>query len=258
MPRDTDYVFLFQNRDLLIHELESGFSPYHYREVRDLQRELHYLGTSGERLCYAGAVPDDLGLAEWKSLRSVYLTCTDSLRPAIASAIQVIEWDANHRYCGRCGKPTTHKSEERCRTCPSCGHSSFPRISPAIIVGIIRQGTILLAHNRRHADPMYSIIAGFVEPGENLEKAVLRETTEETSLTVDNVRYFGSQSWPFPDSLMVGFTATYVSGEIRLNEELASADWFAPNSMPKIPPHGTISRRIIDWFVAETGDVSPR
>ena len=254
---DTDYVFLFRDRELLIHETESGYQGFRMDEIQGNARDLHFIGTLGDRPCFAGTAENNAGIPDWKTLRSVYLSCPDSLRAVLATAVQIADWDKNHHYCGKCGNATRVKTGERCRECTSCGHTAYPRISPAIIVGIIKNGTILLANNRRHADPMYSIIAGFVEPGENLENAVHREIAEETSLTVDTVRYFGSQSWPFPNALMVGFTASYVAGEITLNEELASAGWFSPADLPRIPPHGTISRKIIDWFIAKGGDVVP-
>lgn len=255
---DSDFVFLFNDRDIVIHELSSGYQPFRKDEIKTEVSTWHYVGTLGDQLCFVGTPEDSSAISDWKNLRTVYLTCTESMRAALSSAVQIADWDRNHGYCGKCGETTRLKSGERCKECPACGHTAYPRISPAVIVGIIRDGTILLAHNRRYADPIYSIIAGFVEPGEDLESAVAREIAEETSLVVDSIRYFGSQSWPFPDSLMVGFTASYVSGEIELNEELANADWFSPDSLPKIPPHGTVSRKIIDWFVSTEGDAAHR
>ncbi len=169
---------------------------------------------------------------------------------AIASkAAQLLYWRYNNRYCGRCGDPMRFEEAEQAMKCTDCNHTVFPRISPAIIVGVIKDGALLLARNSRFSAPRYSILAGFVEPGESLEEAVKREIREEVSIEVDSIRYFGSQPWPFPDSLMVGFTARHKSGKIRVDdEEIVEAGWYTPESLPKIPPHGSISRRIIDWY----------
>ena len=142
------------------------------------------------------------------------------------------------------------QSADRSKRCPACGLVSYPRISPAVIVAITRGDRLLLAANRRHAGAMYSVLAGFVEPGESLEECVHREIREEVGLEVTDVRYFGSQSWPFPNSLMVAFTAAHAAGEIAVDpEELVEARWFAPGELPPIPGCGTISRRLIDGFV---------
>ena len=125
----------------------------------------------------------------------------------------------------------------------------FPRTSPAVIVLVEREGKALLAHARRFTEGLYSVLAGFVEPGETLEEAVAREIQEEVGIQVTDIRYFGSQPWPFPDSFMVGFTARYESGEIRVDgNEITQADWFSPNELPTIPDQVSIARRLIDWF----------
>ena len=132
----------------------------------------------------------------------------------------------------------------------SCGHQSFPRISPAVIVLVERDNTCLLARSPRFQDGFYSVLAGFAEPGETLEETVAREVLEETGIEVKDIRYFGSQPWPFPDSLMIGFTASYAGGEIRVDgTEILVADWFPFDQLPKIPGRISIARRLIDWFV---------
>jgi NAD+ diphosphatase len=164
----------------------------------------------------------------------------------------VKDWILNTRYCGRCGARTTTLDHEWGNSCPDCGHTAYPRMSPAVIVAVIKEGKILLAHNRRFTTPVYSLIAGFVEAGEDLEGAVHREILEETGLRVKNVRYFDSQCWPFPDSLMVAYVAEYASGELKINEELMDAQWFDRDNMPDVPVRGPISRMVIDWYL-ETG-----
>lgn len=187
-----------------------------------------------------------------RDLRSLMGLLDEELWRVAGTALQFLDWDRNHQFCGRCGGPTTASETDRSRSCPRCSLHFYPRISPAIIVGIHRAGRILLARNRRYRGPhpLYSVLAGFVEPGESLEECVRREVVEEVSLELGEIRYFASQPWPFPDSLMVGFTAEYGAGEIRVDgEEILDADWFDRDTLPAIPPQGTIARRIIDSLV---------
>lgn len=136
------------------------------------------------------------------------------------------------------------------KECPGCRFLSFPRISPAVIVLVEKENRVLLARVKRFTTELYSVLAGFVEPGETLEETVRREVAEETGIKVKNIRYFGSQPWPFPDSLMIGFTADYESGEIKIDEtEIADAGWYDPDRLPIIPGKISIARELIDWFV---------
>jgi NAD+ diphosphatase len=166
-------------------------------------------------------------------------------------AIQIVEWDRTHQFCGHCASPMVAKTAERAKECPQCGLTNFPRLAPAVIVAVVRDNQILLARSHRHPAGFYSVLAGFVEPGETLEEAVAREIKEEVGIEVGDIRYFGSQPWPFPHSLMIGFTAVYAGGEIRCDEtEIEEAGWFAADALPQIPGPISISRRLIDWFVA--------
>jgi len=168
-------------------------------------------------------------------------------------AAQMVAWDRDHAFCGRCATPTAPVPGERARRCPACGLTSYPRLSPAVIVLIARGEQILMARGRAFPPGFFGIIAGFVEPGESLEEAVRREVREEVGLEIAEPCYFGSQPWPFPHALMVGFTAAYASGEVRLEEaELADADWFTRDTLPRIPPKLSIARRMIDaWADAQ-------
>lgn len=166
------------------------------------------------------------------------------------TAWHLLNWDKNSRFCGACGTATTRGANERVKVCPACGLRKYPRISPAMIVAVVRDNRILLAHNRLFPGTMYSTLAGFMNPGETFEQCVAREVCEEVGITVHNIRYFGNQPWPFPDSQMIAFTAEYHSGEIAVDgQEIDHADWFTPSSLPDIPPRGSISRRLIDWFI---------
>jgi NAD+ diphosphatase len=223
----------------------------------------HYLGyVVGETdtHCFAAEVaaetPALSGMA-FEGLRGLYGRMPDDQLWLGGRALQIIDWDRTHLYCGRCGTANELQTEERAKKCPACGLVTYPRISPAIIVRVTRQGAdgreILLARGARHPAGFYSVLAGFVEPGETLETAVHREIREEVGLEVQNVTYFGSQPWPFPNSLMIAYTADYASGDITPEAgEIEDARWFTANSLPQIPPPMSISRRLIDDFVQTT------
>ncbi len=166
-------------------------------------------------------------------------------------AFQLVNWRRTHRFCGVCGAPLNRKAGGECAmTCPSCGLDFFPRLNPVVITRITRGDRILLARRARGALPFFSVIAGFVEAGETLEAAVAREIREEVGLEVRNIRYFGSQPWPFPNNLMIGFTAEHASGDIRVDgEEIGEAAWFARDALPPIPHPISISRWMIDDFI---------
>ena len=256
---ESDLFFVFHQRDLLTkNDGEKPVVPAR-KDISTFTDRLEscvYIGAIGDTHCYTGIVGEAISPegCTYRDLRSAFLDGREEQRPAISTAALVRDWVVNTKFCGRCGtKTTTHEHEWGSR-CPSCGHTTYPRMSPAVIVAVLKEGKILLAHNRRFTAPVYSLVAGFVEAGENLECAVHREVLEETGLEVKNVRYFSSQCWPFPDSLMVAYIAEYVSGDIVLNEELADAQWFDRDTMPKVPVQGPISRSVIDWYL-ETGGV---
>jgi NAD+ diphosphatase len=168
-------------------------------------------------------------------------------------AVQIVDWARTHRFCGRCGTATVHNDIDRAMKCPSCGLLAFPRLAPAIITLVRKGEQALLARGVNFRGPMYSALAGFVEPGENLEQAVVREVREEVGIEVGNVRYVSSQPWPFPHSLMLGFEADWVSGEIEIDpKEILDAGWYSRDSIPNIPPGISIARKLIDrWLLAD-------
>lgn len=213
----------------------------------------------GEELEVAGSDGDEgsEGLA-LLGLRSLMGRMDEELLKVAGVASQVLDWDRNHQFCGRCGTPTVASESERARSCPNCSLTAYPRISPAIIVAVLKGDRILLGHNRRHrAGHVFSVLAGFVEPGESLEECVRREVMEEVGIELRDIRYFASQPWPFPDSLMVAFTAAYAGGEIEVDgTEIVEAAWFDKDNLPSIPPHGTVARSLIDWFVESRGNGS--
>lgn len=227
-------------------------------ETPDLERlnseviRKQYLGTLDSRPCFAaelcGDCPEDAGLA-LKDLRMLFGMMEENLIWIAGRANQLVDWNQSHQYCGRCGKQNEDKSDERAKFCPQCGLINYPRLSPAVIVAVLKKDRILLGRNKRFKLPFYSVLAGFVEPGETLEECVRREIREETGIRVKNIRYFGSQPWPFPNSLMIAFVAEYAGGEIFVDgSELIDAAWFAKDNLPQIPPRISIARKLIDWF----------
>jgi NAD+ diphosphatase len=183
-------------------------------------------------------------------VRALFSLLSDEEMGCVGRAYQILHWEKTHRFCGRCGGRTVDAEGETAKRCLDCGFLSFPRISPAVIVAVSRGRDLLLVRAHRHKSGVYSNVAGFVEPGETLEDAVRRELAEEVRVSVRNIRYFGSQPWPFPHSLMVGFTAEYESGEIMPYErEIADARWFDIDHLPRIPDGFTIARRLIDHVI---------
>jgi len=214
----------------------------------------HFLGHLDDAGCVALMLPDDApepaGM-RYRGLRSLFLRIPDPLLALAGRAFQVVEWDRTHRYCGHCGTPTRNKADERAKECPACGLVAYPRVSPAMMALVTRGREILLARSHRFVNGVYSALAGFVEPGETIEDCVRREVREEVGVEVDGITYFGSQSWAFPHSLMIAYTAEYAGGDIRLEDaEIADARWFALDALPPLPPNVSIARRLIDATVA--------
>jgi NAD+ diphosphatase len=257
--------FAFQENKLLVHlNLSSVSVPclVQFEELGLTPLNHHYLGQLDNRSCYAigleqGTLPP-AGMG-FEGLRQVYGRLDEDLFWIAARAVQIVDWDRTHQFCGRCGTPLKIKTTERAKECTQCGLLHFPRLAPAIIALVQRDGEILLARSRHFLSNMYSILAGFVEPGESLEEAVEREIKEEVGIEVKDIRYFGSQNWPFPHSLMIGFTATYAGGEISVDgSEIEDAGWFTTDNFPSIPGKISIARKLIDWFVENQAKLPPR
>jgi NAD+ diphosphatase len=210
--------------------------------------------------CYAAEVeaetPPPPGMV-FQGLRALYSRLQNSEFWLAARAVQIVDWDRTHQFCSRCGTPTVDRPDERVKKCPNCGLLSYPRLAPAVIVRVERTSPdgrrqMLLARNHRFPSGYFSVLAGFVEPGETLEECVRREVYEETNILVEKIRYFGSQPWPFPHSLMIAFVAEYAGGEIQVDGvELDEAGWFTADNLPQVPPPLSVSRQLIDAFIAE-------
>ena len=217
----------------------------------------HFLGMHGEVACWGIDVPhgEDPGYGAETDLYSLFARVSNTEWAVAGRAVQLIEWARTHRFCGRCGEPTELAHNERAFRCPACSLMQFPRLSPAIITLVTRgegdDQQALLARGTNFPMPLYSCLAGFVEPGENLEQAVAREVEEEVGIVVNNIEYVASQPWPFPNSLRLGFRASYVSGDIVCDTtEIADANWYSRDELPMIPGSISIARRLIDdWLL---------
>lgn len=185
-------------------------------------------------------------------LRKAWQYVTDAEWKSASRAAELLNWSRKHEWCGCCGGKMMKNSDISLK-CSGCGEEIFPSASPAVLVLVKRGDKALLVHARNFRQNMYALVAGFVESGENLEECVMREVMEETSLEIENVRYFGSQSWPFPNQLMVAFTAEWKRGEIKFaDDELSAGDWFERNAVPQLPTLPSLSRRLIDaWIKGE-------
>jgi NAD+ diphosphatase len=254
--REPAWWFAFQRNNLLV-RMSRVSLPYavDFEEVGLAPLCRHYLGSLDGRTCFAVEVAEEVespsGMA-FEGLRQVHGRLDEDLFWMAARAVQIVEWDRTHQFCGRCGVRMNARPTERAKECPQCGLLHFPRLAPAIIVLIERGDQLLLARSQRFATGMYSVLAGFVEPGESLEEAVVREIKEEVGLSVREIRYFGSQPWPFPHSLMIGFTAMYAGGEISIDEsEIEVAGWFTVDTLPPLPGKISIARKLIDAFIAK-------
>ncbi|MDF7800891.1 NAD(+) diphosphatase [Pontiellaceae bacterium B1224] len=214
-----------------------------------------YLGLLDNMPCYTARLDEATVLPtgyESGDIRSLHGHFEDELYALIGYASQILTWSENHQFCSRCGTKAEASEQERAMVCPACGLMNYPRISPSMIVAVTRGNELLMARGHHFPEGLYSVVAGFVEPGENLEQCVAREVMEETGLEITNIKYHSSQPWPFPHSLMVGFTADYVGGEIRIDpKEIADAGWYTANNLPeKIPSKATIARKLIDHFLS--------
>jgi NAD+ diphosphatase len=196
----------------------------------------------------------------WSDLRSLFSRLDDTLFALAGRALQIVDWDRTHRFCGRCGTPTVIRDVERSRECPACGLVAYPRIAPAVMALIKREpDEILLARSHRFPAGMYSALAGFVEPGETLEQCLAREVEEEVGVRIANPRYFASQPWPFPHSLMIAFVADWAAGEIRVDPlEIETAQWFKIVGLPQLPQPISIARRLIDAVVGNMRSAAGR
>jgi NAD+ diphosphatase len=214
-----------------------------------------YLGLLKGRQCWAAELPAQAeappGMS-WEGLRTLFSVLDDAHFALAGRALQLVDWDRTHQFCGRCGARTEAHPTERVRVCPGCKLSAYPRVAPAVMALVRRGRELLLARGPHFPPGMYSALAGFVEPGESLEQCLAREVLEEVGVRISNIRYFASQPWPFPHSLMIAFVCDWAGGEIRPQAgEIEEAKWFEVLQLPRLPSKISIARRLIDAVVAQ-------
>ena len=248
--------FVFKNHKMIVTEEGDCISIPFVKELSELGMQPvreWYLGRLAGHHCHCAEVSEQSSIPPsmvCRGLRYLYNHLEDSFHKIAMKAVHLIEWDKTYRYCNRCATEMARSNGMNAKECPACGFLNFPRISPAVIVLVEKEDKLLLARAKRFTADFYSVLAGFVEPGETLEETVRRELQEEVGIKVKNIRYFGSQPWPFPDALMIGFIAEHESGDIRTDEsEIVNAGWFDADKLPTIPGKVSIARQLIDWFI---------
>lgn len=255
---EKEYFFIFEKNKILIKNENNKVEFLSIEDLEELEIELenkYLIDRYRNEYYYLGDFKEDIyltGKYEFREVRSTFDEIEENVFWILGRAFHISHWNGTNKFCSNCGSTTIQNSKQRSIDCPSCNSVFYPRISPAVIVAIIKDDKILLAQNASFKFDFYSVLAGFLEPGETLEECVQREVKEEVGIEVTNIKYFGSQPWPFPDSIMVGFTAEYLSGDIDEDRrEIFHADWFSVDNLPKIPSSISISRKLIDWFIEE-------
>lgn len=254
--KPNDLCCMFLNGNLLVKNEKGTLILPTFNDIKSLNIEYNtkfFLGDTYEKSCFAAEAAYEFKLSKdfnLISLRSTGELLDEQLFLISGRASQILNWDKSHRFCGKCGSKTENKKDEMAKICPNCNNIMYPVICPAIIVAITKGNKILLAHNKRFKNNMYSLIAGFVEAGEDLNSTVKREIFEEVGIKVKNIEYYKSSPWPFPNSLMIGFFAEYESGEVAVDgNEIDSANWFTKDDLPALPKKFTIARKLIDEFI---------
>ena len=253
---EASYFICHNNNILQLVDENEAWRPATSEELGQFDEiQKHYMGMLGGKECFAVQVSVP-GAAVFANLRMNIQNIDPTLFNLAGRALQVCDWYRTHQFCGRCGKSTTESERDRSTVCGGCKLNFYPRLSPSIIVLVYKGDEVLLGRNHMFPEGLFSTLAGFVEPGESIEETVIREVKEEVGVNVGNLSYRGSQPWPFPNSLMLGFHAEYQSGDIVLQEdEIAEADWFNLTDLPLIPGKFYISRWLIDEYLSQRGIV---
>lgn len=250
---NEDLVFAFIGSEvILIDDKIPNYSLFKKENIK--YSFLKYVGNIESNPCFAlsiNHVNENSTNIKQINLRDAFHVLSDDHLRAAIYAHQVLLWNTRTQYCGVCGTKTFEpESNDWVKECPKCNEKFFPKVSPAIIVAISNKGKLLMAHHKRMASGIFTILAGFVNPGESLEECIHREVMEEAGIKIKNIQYFGSQPWPFPDSLMIGFKAEYKSGELNPDlEELTEVNWFKPDEIPEWESRSSIARALIDDFI---------
>jgi NAD+ diphosphatase len=253
--------FAFRGNDLLVRPLPEG-APHAYEVpvAADASAlpvpavRTQPLGWLDDSPCHSAELAEDAPAREgyaYVSLRRLYGRVPAAVFEAAGTAFQVQYWDRTHQFCSACATPLALSEGERSKKCPRCAHQFFPKVTPAIIVLIEDGPRILMTRAPHFPSGMYGLVAGFVESGESLEACVAREVTEETGISIADITYVGSQPWPFPHQIMVGFVARYAGGELVVNkDELEEAAWFHRDALPNLPPPLSIARQLVDAWLS--------
>lgn len=253
--------FLFHNDEILVKEDEGMVTIPQTGDLNifpNQPTDAQSIGFFHEHECFIAHISNEnipKGFS-FKKVKPLYGYMDDDYFWFSCRAFHIFNWMKTSKFCGCCGSSMNLLSHEIAMKCSNCGHLVYPRISPAIIVAVIKENQLLLARSKRFPPNRYSVIAGFVEPGETIEQCVKRELQEEVGIEVEEIKYFGSQPWSFPDSLMVAFTAKAITAKITIdNNEIVAADWFTPHNLPDLPDKPSVGRQLIDWFTEKYKDI---
>lgn len=253
-----DHWFLFKNNKLMVIKEQDDIMIPRWENVNDLNVNLYniqHMGAYCGYNCHCGEIIDEIieDDIEFMDLRTLSKSVDKNTYTLASKANLLLNWFKLNQHCGICGSKMYKKDSksERAMVCSNCGNTTWPRTSPAIIVAVTKGDKLLLAHNKQFPNRMYSVIAGFVEYGETFEECVKREVYEEVGIKVKNIKYFGSQPWPYPNSMMIGFTAEHLDGDIKVDgEEIIHADWFSKDEIPGMYKKSiSIGSELIEYFL---------
>lgn len=246
LPDTKEGLWFIFSKDILLISENNATLPCH--DDFPLQRTL-YLGTLRNIHIFAGEIAEENNIPagwQWSHLKSLYSVLNEETFAIAGKALQLIHWDRTTQFCGHCGNPTFHRQHERCRECNTCKQLFYPKLTPVVMMLIKKEDKILLARSPHFPGQSYSVLAGFVDPGETLEQCIVREAYEEVGIKVKNIKYFQSQPWPFSQSLIIGFTCEWLEGEIQIDpHEIEAANWFDLSNMPELPPKLSLSYILI-------------
>lgn len=254
--------FIYHKGELLLHKDNATQPIPELLDIAELNMDIlfqQYLGEWQQKHCFCLEIKSIENFSQqnlsqdyhWQPLRQAALNIlSQELFHLAGRALQILQWDKNHQFCGHCGTPLSYSLVDRAKICERCNLSHYPRICPCMIVLIKRGKEILLARSPHFLPNVYSALAGFMEPGESVEEAVHREVNEEVGIKIKNLQYRFSQPWPFSDSLMLGFTAEHLAGEIEIDGvEIEDAGWFTLENLPALPSSISIAKKLIELFI---------
>ena len=253
---ESGITIILRNQEFLTSKT-SEFLLFEEDDLKWSEMEMvnkQFIGYLNDKPCFLSELTNESKLDEdllLTPLRNLLGRIPDSLFTICSRSLQLSEWTRNNRFCGSCGSKMNKHETERAMSCECNNLLVYPRISPCIIVLVTKGEQLLLAHNKNFPGTFYSTLAGFIEAGESAESAIHREIYEEVKVNVKNIEYFGSQSWPFPSQLMLGFHAEYLDGDITPDgEEIDLADWFHYKDLPQVPTGNiSISGQLIESYV---------